>query len=101
MVALLAHNLPEPNFVDATQRVGQVREDFRHLVVVVDVQRSYCDLDVRIALREFGPELLESLGATGAQREVAALGGERAGHPGTQARAGSGDEDFLSSHPTI
>ena len=79
--------------VDAAERVGQLREHLRHLVVVVDVQRGDRDFDVRIALREFGFQLVEPVGAAGAQRQVAALGGERAGHPGAQAGTGTGDED--------
>ncbi len=51
-------------------------------VVVVDVQRGYGDVDVRIALREFSFEFLEPFGTTGAQGQVTALGGERAGHSG-------------------
>ena len=49
---------------------------------------------------EFGLELLEVVGATRAQRQVTALGGELAGHAGAEARAGAGDEDLLPSHPS-
>ncbi len=84
--------------VDAAERVGQFREHLRHLLVVVDVQRGDGDLDARILLRKFGFELVEPVGAAGAQRQVTPLGGERAGHAGAQAGAGAGDEDLLPSH---
>jgi hypothetical protein len=66
--------------------------------VVIDIQRGYDDVYVRIALREFSFEFLKQFGTTGTQRQVAALGGERAGHSGTQAGAGTGDQYYPPSH---
>jgi hypothetical protein len=50
-------------------------------------------------LRKFGFKLVEPVGATGAQRQVPPLGGERAGHSGAQAGTRTGDENLLPSHP--
>ena len=56
-------------------------------------------LIVWILLREFGFQLVEPVGTTSAERQVAPFGGERARHPGAQAGTGAGDEDLLASHP--
>ena len=98
MVALLAHSLPDAerraladarvddDAVDAAELVGELGEHLRHLLVVVDVQRGDRDGDAGMTLEQFGLELVEPVGAAGAQRQVAALRGERAGHAGAQAR---------------
>ena len=108
MVALLAHSLPEPergaladagvddDAVDTAEFVAQLGEHLRHLFVVVDVQCGDRDADAGVPGREFGLEFVETVGATGAQREVTALGGECAGHAGAEAGTGAGDQDLLA-----
>jgi hypothetical protein len=66
--------------------------------MVVDVQRGDSDGDAGVTLEQFGFELFEAVGAAGAQRQVAALLGEYAGHTRTQARRRTGDQDLLPSH---
>ena len=66
--------------------------------MVVDVQRGDRDGDAGVTLEQFGFELVEAVGAAGAQRQVAALLGEYAGHTRTQARRRTGDQDLLPSH---
>ena len=78
--------------------VGQLGEHLRHLLVVVDVERGDRDGDAGMPLEQFGLELVEPVGAAGAQRQVTALRGERAGHARAQARARTGDQDLLPSH---
>ena len=107
---MFAHNLPEPSrapfadagvdndTVDAAQLVAQLGEHLRHLVVVVDVELRHRNRDRRILLRQFGFQLFEAVGSSGAQRQVAAFGGESAGHAGAEAGTCSGDEDFLAGH---
>ena len=85
--------------VDPAEFVGQFGEHLGHLLVVVDVESRDGDVDAGVPLEQLGLELVEPVGATGAQRQVAALGGERASHTGAQTRARAGDEDLLPSHP--
>ena len=99
MVALLAHSLPDPSgaplpmpaltmiAVDPAQFVGELGEHLRHLLVVVDVQGGDRHRDAGVTLEQLGFELVEPVGAAGAQRQVAALRGECAGHARAQARA--------------
>jgi hypothetical protein len=49
-------------------------------------------------LQQFIFQLVQTVGAAGAQRQVAAHGSESSGHAGAQAGTGSGDKDFLASH---
>ena len=81
--------------VDAAEFVGQLGEHLRHLLVVVDVQCGDRDLDAGVTVAQFGLQLVETVGATGAQRQVTALGGECAGHARAQAGTRAGDEDLL------
>ena len=84
--------------IDAAEFVRQLTEHLRDLFVVVDVQLRDRNLDTWILLRQFGFQLVEAVGAPGAQRQVAALGGEGARHAGAQAGTGTCDEDLLASH---
>ena len=84
--------------VDSAEFVGELGEHLRHLLVVVDVQGGDRDGDAGVTLEQFGLELVEPVGAAGAQRQVAALRGECAGHTRAQARARAGDQDLLPSH---
>ena len=85
--------------VDAAQLVGELGEHLRHLLVVVDVERGDGNRDAGMPLEQLGLQLVEPVDAARAQREVAALCGERPGHARAEARAGAGDEDLLPSHP--
>ena len=67
-------------------------------VVVGDVEFGDSHPDAGVALLEFVAQFDEPVEASGAQREVAALGGEDACHPGAQPRARPGDEDPLPGH---
>ena len=75
--------------VDPAELVGQLGEHLRHLLVVVDVERGDGDRDAGVTLEQFGLELVEPVGAAGAQRQVTALGGELRGpcpRPGPSSR---------------
>jgi hypothetical protein len=84
--------------VDPAEFIGQLGEHLRHLLVVVDVQRRYRNRDAGIPLEQFGLELIEPVRAAGAERQVAALRGELAGHARAQTRARASDQDLLPSH---
>ena len=111
MVCLLAHSLPDAqrraladacvddDAVDTAKLVFQFGEHLRHLVVVVDVERRDGHGDAGVPLGQLGPELVEPVQASRAQREVAALGGECPGHTRAEAGAGARDQDLLASHP--
>ena len=79
--------------------LGQLGEHLGHLFVVVDVEGGNGDVDVGVPLGELRLELVEAVDATGAQRQVAALGGEFAGHACAETGAGTRDQDLLPSHP--
>src|SRR5205823_317397 len=84
--------------VDAAEFVGKLSEHLRHLLVIVDVQRGDRDGDAGMSFEQFRLQFIQPVGAPSAQRQVAALRGEYAGHAGTQARRGTGDQDLLPSH---
>ena len=77
----------------------ELGEHLRHLFVVVDVKRGDRDGDAGMTFEQFGPQFVEPVGASRAQRQVAPLGRERAGHARTEARARAGNQDLLPSHP--
>ena len=54
--------------------------------MVVDVQRGDRDRDAGMALEQLGAQFVEAVGATGAQRQVTALRGERSCHARPEAR---------------
>ena len=95
----LADARVDDDAVDAAQLVLQLGEHLRHLLVVVDVECRDGDGDAGVPLGQLGLQLIEAVEATGAQRKVAALGGECAGHARAEAGAGTGDQDLLPSHP--
>ncbi len=79
--------------------VGQFGEHLRHLLVVVDVERGDGHGDARMPLDQFRLQFVEAVDATGAQRQIASLGGERPGHARAETGAGTRDQDLLPSHP--
>jgi hypothetical protein len=85
------HNHP----VEGPQFGAELLEDGEHAVVVGDVEGARDDLDPRVRRRQLGGQLLEPLGAPRAQREVAPLRREPAGHAFAQPAAGAGDQDVL------
>ena len=95
----LADACVDDDAVDAAQLVGELGEHLRHLFVVVDVERCDGDGDAGMTLEQFGPQLVEPVGAPRAQGQVTPLGGECAGHARAQAGAGTRNQDFLPSHP--
>ena len=94
----LADTGVDDDAIQTTELTGQIGEHLRHLLVIVDVELGNRDRDIRIALREFGFQLLQPVDAASAQRQIPALGGERPGHPGTQPGACAGDENPLPGH---
>ena len=62
-------------------------EDLEDLVVVVDVEGPDLDPPAGVRGEDLVAQLLEPVGAAGAQREVVAAGGELAGHLGAEARS--------------
>jgi hypothetical protein len=67
--------------------------------VIVDVERGDGHGDAGMTLGQLCLQLVETVDATGAQRQVAALGGECPRHTRAEARAGTRDQDLLPSHP--
>ena len=61
-------------------------------VVVGDVERLDDHPAVGMGGQDLVAERVEAVRTTGAQRQVVAAGGELAGHLGTEAAAGAGDE---------
>jgi len=91
MVALLAHNLPDPSGaplpIPALTMMRSMppsssessAKHLRHLLVVIDVERGDRDGDAGMTLEQFGLQLVEPVGAAGTQRQVTALRGETRG----------------------
>lgn len=94
----LADSGVDDHTVNAANLIAEFGEYLGHPLVVVDVQLRDSDLDVGIPLRQFGFQFGQPIRAAGAERQVAALGGEGSGHPGAQAGTGAGDQDLLASH---
>lgn len=77
----LADSGVDDHTVNAANLIAEFGEYLGHPLVVVDVQLRDSDLDVGIPLRQFGFQFGQPIRAAGAERQVAALGGEGSGHP--------------------
>ena len=85
--------------VQPTQFFIEGAEDFEDLIVVADIQRLDGHGDAGVGGFQFGLQRFQPVRAPRAQRQVAALCGELAGHLLAQSRAGAGDQDgFSVSH---
>ena len=106
--ARFAHALPVPieaplpmpaltmNRSSPPSRVGQLRDDAGDRLGVVDVHRRHLHPDAGVGGEQFLLQRLEPVDAAGGEREVAAHGGEPAGHALAEAGAGAGDQDALT-----
>ena len=82
--------------VEPAEPLDQVGDDGRDRLGVVDVHRRDLDPDAGVGVEEFLAQGLEPVDAAGGEREVAAHGGEPAGHALAESGAGAGDQDALA-----
>ena len=82
--------------VDGAEVLLERTEDLEDLVVVVHVERPDLDPAVRVGGEDAGPDGLQLLRTTCAQRQVVPLGCELPRHLRPQPAARAGDQDVLS-----
>ncbi len=82
--------------VQPAQSRGEVGDDGRDRLGVVDVHRGHLDPDPGVGGEQFLLQARQPVDPAGGEGEVAAHGGEPAGHALTEPGAGAGDQDALT-----